>query len=297
MATIGFFDGVHVGHRFLLDRLKAEAKQRGKKSLVISFDVHPKTILSTNYLPPLLSTNEEKLQLISKCGVDNCVFLHFSREMASLTAYEFLKSIIVEQLGVDTLLIGYDHRFGHNREEGFDDYIRYGKELGLHVLHAGSYNVDDRHISSSVIRRLLLNGKVEDANSLLCRPYSLKGIVVNGRKIGRTIGYPTANIKISDELKLIPESGVYAVKVLVQGRLYKGMLNIGKRPTVSRSNKVFIEVYLVDFKQDIYNEDIEVIFCRRLRAETKFKNLESLTQQLREDERVVREMKWDGFLN
>lgn len=286
-ATIGFFDGVHVGHRFLLNKLKEEAKKRGKKTLVISFDVHPKTVLSTNYLPPLLTTNEEKIALIEEENIDACVLLHFDQEMANLTAHEFLGQIIAKKLGVDVLLIGYNHRFGKNREEGFEAYVEYGKQLGIDVLSAEAYNNDKTHISSSVVRRLLLNGFLEDANTLLTRPYKLSGVVIAGQKLGRKLGFPTANLEISDSRKLIPEGGVYAVQIKIKDALFKGMLNIGKRPTVSKTSRTTIEVHILNFDEDIYNETIEVFFIKKIRNEIKFKSLDDLVLQLNKDKQFV----------
>lgn len=287
VATIGFFDGVHIGHRFLLSKLKEEASKRGKKTLVISFDVHPKTVLSTNYLPPLLTTNEEKISLIEETGIDACVFLHFNQKMADLTAYEFLKQIIVKQLGVDVLLIGYNHRFGKNREEGFESYVEYGKQLGIDILPAEAYNNDKTHISSSVVRRLLLNGFLEDANAMLTRPYKLSGQVVPGQKLGHQIGFPTANLNVPDKRKLIPEGGVYAVYVKIKGETFKGMLNIGKRPTVSKGTRMSIEVHILNFDQDIYNETIDILFIKKIRNEIKFKSVDDLILQLNKDKQFV----------
>lgn len=291
-ATIGFFDGVHVGHRFLLSKLKEEAKKRGKKTLVISFDVHPKTVLSTNYLPPLLTTNEEKIALIEEEGIDACILLHFNKEMANLTAYEFLDRIITKQLGVDVLLIGYNHRFGKNREEGFESYVEYGKQLGIDVLSVEAYNNDQTHISSSVVRRLLLNGLIEEANTMLSRPYKLTGKVIRGQQLGQQIGFPTANLSIPDKRKLIPEGGVYAVQVKFKNEVFKGMLNIGKRPTVSRGSRTSIEVHILNFDKDIYNENLDIFFLKKIRNEIKFKSIDDLVLQLNKDKQWVNNLEF-----
>jgi riboflavin kinase/FMN adenylyltransferase len=287
IATIGFFDGVHLGHRYLLQLLKDEAKKAGKKSLVISFDKHPKTILPTDYIPSLLTGNVEKIQLLEDFGIDACVLLPFDIQMASLSAYEFLKQIIVDKLGVDTLFIGYNHRFGRNREEGILEYIKYGKELGVKVIEETSFEFDNTQISSSIIRRLIECGDVEKAKLFLSYPYTLEGLVVIGNKIGQTIGYPTANLEVCEENKLIPPYGVYAVQVVSKNKAFWGVLNIGNRPTLNLDNKATIEVHIINFSENIYGEKITVKFFRKIREEIKFNSLEDLTTQIGKDKQLV----------
>ncbi|MDR1678214.1 MAG: bifunctional riboflavin kinase/FAD synthetase [Prevotellaceae bacterium] len=282
VATVGFFDGLHLGHRFLLERLKAEAAREGKKTLVISFAVHPQTVLKNNYLPKLLTTNAEKIELLNDVGIDACVLLPFDEEMMNLSAYDFLEKIIKKQLGVSALLIGYDHRFGKNREEGFPQYVEYGKQLGINILPVEAFENGEAHISSSYIRKLLLSGQIEEANYCLGRRYRLNGKVVDGEKLGREIGFPTANLNI-DPQKLLPEAGVYAVWVRVNGKVYKGMLNIGCRPTVNRTNRTTVEVHILDFIGEIYGEMLEIDFVRKIRNEQKFNSMEELTVQLEKD--------------
>jgi len=287
VATIGFFDGVHLGHRYLLQRLKDEAKALGKESMVISFDNHPKTILPTNYNPALLTSNSEKIQLLDDFGIDNCVLLQFDQHMANLTAYDFLKQVIVDKLGVHTLLIGYNHRFGKNREEGINEYIKYGQELGLKIIEGAPFDYNNEHISSSVIRKLIEKGDVEKAKLFLSYPYCLEGIVIAGNKIGRTIGFPTANLAICEKAKLIPGHGIYAVKVIVKGNLYWGMLNIGNRPTMDIDHKETIEVNILDFNEDIYDETISVLFLQKIRDEIKFKSIDELIAEIEKDKEFV----------
>lgn len=289
VATIGFFDGVHLGHRFLLDALRTEAALRKLPSLVISFDKHPKEVLSPQHPFPLLTTNEEKETLLSEKGIDACVLLPFDKEMASLSAKDFLASIVVEKLGVDTLLIGYDHRFGHDRCEGFDDYVRYGTELGLRILSEPSFvGKEGEHVSSSVVRHLLSDGAVEAAANLLARPYSFSGTVIDGHKIGRTIGFPTANIRLKDSRKIIPANGVYAVKVTVGDFDYSAMMNIGHRPTLNNGDECSMEVYLLDFSGDLYGKTISIAFYKRIREEIRFESLAALTVRLEEDRQLVK---------
>jgi riboflavin kinase/FMN adenylyltransferase len=283
VATIGFFDGVHVGHRFLLQHLKDEAKRLGKKSLVISFQNHPRSIVSSDFHISLLTTCDEKITLLSEIGIDACVFLPFDKAMASLTAYEFLDNIILKKLGVHELLVGYDHRFGRNRAEGFDDYVRYGKQLGIHIIPIEALDGDRIHISSSQIRKLLLNGEIDEANKMLNRPYQLSGTVVSGEQLGQKLGFPTANINPEKD-KLIPANGVYVVDVTIDGKkTYKGMLNIGYRPTVTEKKSTQIEVHLLDFSEQIYGHSIELFFLHKLRDEVKFNSTEELIEQLKKD--------------
>src|SRR3712207_1445013 len=190
VATIGFFDGVHRGHRFLIDHVKRDALAAGMASTVITFDRHPRAVLQQDYVPQLLSTPDSKLLLLAQTGIDNAVVLPFSREMASLSAYEFMRQVLKERLMVRKLIIGYDNKFGHNRAEGFDDYVRYGQELGIEVVHNPSFELDNRNVSSSLVRRLLQEGDIEAANSALGYPYSLIGRVVDGYKNGRKMGFP-----------------------------------------------------------------------------------------------------------
>lgn len=286
VATIGFFDGVHLGHRFLLQQLKDKAMFYGKKSLVISFDVHPKTVLCSDYHPPLLTTNEEKIVILDQLGIDACYFLHFDKEMANLSASEFLKTIIKDELGVHTLLIGYDHRFGKNRKEGFDEYVEYGKALNLNVISIEPYEEGDSHASSSLVRKLLSEGKVEEANQFLSYSYTLSGIVVAGKKMGHQLGFPTANVSVESE-KLIPCEGIYVVDVFIENALYRGMLNIGYSPTVSNEQILGIEVHIFNFNKDIYGGEISISFLKRIRDEVKFESKEALMIQLQKDKDYI----------
>ena len=230
VATIGFFDGVHVGHRFLVRQVCEVARERHLSSLLITFPVHPRMVMQTDYQPRLLSTFDEKCTLLASTGAGYCVALPFTRELAALSAHDFMQQVLRDQLYVHTLVIGHDHRFGHNRAEGFADYVRYGDELGMEIVRADSYQPDDTNISSSVARASLEAGEVDKAARCLGYDYFLDGHVISGQQIGRTLGYPTANIQVDNPLKLIPADGVYAVRVRTEGHIYKGMLNIGCRP-------------------------------------------------------------------
>jgi len=293
-ATVGFFDGLHAGHRFLIEELKATAKIQNLKSVVITFAVHPLKVLNSGFRPEILTTLPEKLTQLTSTGIDACIVLDFTISMANLSAYEFLETILKDKFNVHTLLVGHDHRFGHNRTDGFPEYKKYGEALGMNVISCLQYNTDiDNHISSSEIRNALKKGEVESANRLLTYEYSITGRVIEGFKVGRTIGYPTANLAISDPDKLIPAIAVYAVRVKWNSSTYKGMLNIGHRPTFDNGSNISIEVHILDFKEDIYNQVLEVDFICKIRDEKKFKDIDELKKQLQNDKFFVSGMHID----
>lgn len=288
VATVGFFDGLHVGHRFLIEELKAIATSQNKKSVVVTFSDHPRKVLHSDFQPQLITTLSEKLVQLETTGIDTCIVLDFTIEMAKLSAYEFLKTILFKQFNVQTLLVGHDHRFGHNRTDGINEYQQYGNQLGLEVIEAKYYSTEtDHHISSSTIRTALRSGNIELANRLLTYEYSFMGKVVNGFKVGHKIGFPTANIEPEDPEKLIPSIGVYAVRVRWNNQYYKGMMNIGNRPTMDNGENISIEVHIIDFDTDIYNETIEIDFIRKIRDEKKFNSVEELVEQLQKDKQNV----------
>lgn len=296
VATIGFFDGVHRGHRFLIERLKEDAEQTGLESTVITFDRHPRQVLSADYQPKLLTSFDEKMLLLSKTGVDNCAVLQFDRQMALLTAREFMERVLGGLLNVKKLYIGYDHRFGHNREEGFEDYVRYGRELGIEVVRNTAFDLEGVNVSSSVIRSFLQEGEVEMAARCLGYPYFLSGKVMPGVQEGRKLGFPTANIEVLAE-KLIPASGVYAVSARLENTaaMLPAMMNIGTRPTFGENNQT-LEVHILDFEDDIYDKELLVGFEHRMRGERKFKSAEDLARQLRLDAQEVRTYMMKGEL-
>lgn len=284
VATIGFFDGVHRGHQHLIRQVTEAAQALGLCPTVITFDRHPRQVVKTDFRPRLLSTLDEKLQLLAATGIERCAVVPFDERMASLTAHDFMRTVLSGQLGVRTLIIGYDNRFGHSRAEGFDDYVRYGREMGMDVKHATPFVLDGVNVSSSVIRSLLQEGEVEMASMCLGRDYKIAGTVGNGEHIGTKIGYPTANLQPSDGMKLIPAAGVYAVSVSLEGdeRARAAMLNIGTRPTFGGSHAT-IEAHLLRFRGDLYGQSMSVAFVKRLREERKFRNAAELVCQLKRD--------------
>ncbi|HCK24605.1 MAG TPA: riboflavin biosynthesis protein RibF [Bacteroides graminisolvens] len=287
VATIGFFDGVHLGHRFLIEQVKELAKDQELRSALITFPVHPRQVMKSDYRPELLTTPEEKIELLKAQGVDYCIMLDFTVELSQLSALSFMKDILQQRYNVSTLIIGYDHRFGHNRSEGFEDYVRYGQQIGMNVYRAQACMIDDLNISSSLVRTHLLEGKIDLSTRYLGYNYSIEGVVVGGYRVGRTIGFPTANLDLRESNKLIPSDGVYAVRVEVKGCLYAGMLNIGYRPTLDNGSKKSIEVHILRFDEDIYDEKIRLYFVSRIRSEMKFSGLDELIAQLKRDAAFV----------
>lgn len=305
VATIGFFDGVHKGHQFLLHQVMEEAKKVGGTAMCVTFDCAPRMVVERTkgreLSMQLLTTQTEKTLLLHQVGIEDVKMLHFTSEMVKMSAYVFMDKVLKQTMDVGVLVIGYDHRFGHNREEGFEDYVRYGEKLGIRVVQAQAYEEDFITVSSSLIRETLLQGRIADSCKLLGYDYFIDGVVVNGFKVGRKLGYPTANIEVPAE-KLIPCDGVYAVQAalnpsltLPQGEgkrnppLYNGMLNIGWRPTFN-GNRRTIEVNLFDFDGNIYSEHITLRFIDFLRPEQKFESPEALIRQLAIDEQKARKV-------
>lgn len=286
VATIGFFDGVHVGHRFLIKELQDWGKELNMPSAVITFPEHPRQVLHSDYRPKLLDTFQEKMERLETTGIDYCIALDFTYELSLYSAADFIR-LLAEEYHVKGLLIGYDHRFGHDRSDGFEQYVEYGGQVGMEVRKASPYDEGNIRVSSSEIRRLLQEGKVEMANALLTYPYQLRGRIVSGYKVGRTIGFPTANIEVDSPYKLLPKVGVYAVWVELLGKRYKGMLYIGKRPTLQNGDNLTIEVNILGFSGNAYNDEITVSFVYAVREDKTFESVEALREQLERDRQTV----------
>jgi len=286
VATIGFFDGVHVGHRFLIKELQDWGKELNMPSAVITFPEHPRQVLHSDYRPKLLDTFQEKMERLETTGIDYCIALDFTYELSLYSAADFIR-LLAEEYHVKGLLIGYDHRFGHDRSDGFEQYVGYGGQVGMEVRKASPYDEGNIRVSSSEIRRLLQEGKVEMANALLTYPYQLRGRIVSGYKVGRTIGFPTANIEVDSPYKLLPKVGVYAVWVELLGKRYKGMLYIGKRPTLQNGDNLTIEVNILGFSGNAYNDEITVSFVYAVREDKTFESVEALREQLERDRQTV----------
>lgn len=268
------------------------ARERGLEAVAVTFAQHPLKVVGNGFCPALLSTASEKERMLLGCGVDRVVMLDFTREMSQMSAREFMAKVLRDEFGVEVLVMGYDHRFGHDRNVKFDDYVGWGEELGIEVVRGDEWRGDGEicRFSSSEARRLLLDGDVEGANRILGYEYGVDGVVVGGFRVGRTLGFPTANIEVDSEDKLIPNSGVYAVRLIVHdgGAKYDGMLNIGTRPTLNNGSGRSIEVHALDFSGDIYSARVRVEFLKRLRDERRFESVDELRRQLEMDKVEVR---------
>ncbi len=286
IVTAGTFDGVHVGHRKIIERLKALATEKKGETVVITFEPHPRLVLfpEDNGLQ-LLSTMAEKQQLLEDAGIDHLIIVPFTKEFSRISSNEWIH-MLVENLLLDTLVIGYDHHFGRNREGSIEQLKQYSIELEFNLVEIPAQDIDDIRVSSTKIREALKNGDVKSANTFLKYPYSFTGVVVAGDKRGREIGYPTANMKVEDPNKLIPSDGVYAVNVILDNKMHQGMLNIGFRPTVD-GKKHTIEVHIFDLEQDLYGKMMTIQLMSRIRNEIKFESIDALKMQLDKDARTA----------
>jgi riboflavin kinase/FMN adenylyltransferase len=283
VVTSGTFDGVHVGHQKILSRLKEVAQRAGGETVVITFWPHPRMVVKPESEPiQLLSTFEEKAALLKQQGIQHLLRIPFTREFSQISSLDFIQEILVKRIGTKKLVIGYDHRFGHNREGSFEQLRHNAATYGFEVEEIPPQDVDHVTVSSTKIRKALAEADLATANHLLGRPYSIEGQVVKGDKLGRMLGFPTANIELDDHHKLIPQDGIYAVTVEYAQQLLQGMLYIGLRPTVNGRQRV-IEVNLFDFSRDIYGERLKVNLVAALRADAHFNDLEALKLQLQKD--------------
>jgi len=289
VVTIGTFDGVHLGHRRVIDQVKATAARIGGESVLLTFFPHPRMVLFPKTEQLLLTTEEEKIALLKEMGIDQLIIHPFTREFSMLSSGEFIEQILVKGLRTKRLIIGYDHHFGKDREGSFENLKNSGPRWGFEVEEIPAREADNIKVSSTRIRQALARGEVEVANNLLGYCYRLTGTVVKGQQLGRKLGYPTANIISPEPYKLIPGNGVYAVNVLSAGRKFGGMLNIGVRPTVDGIHRT-TEVNIFDFDADIYGESLTIEFVKWVRAERKFAGLEELKIQLAADKIAVQKI-------
>ncbi|WP_395803850.1 bifunctional riboflavin kinase/FAD synthetase [Daejeonella sp.] len=289
VLTIGTFDGVHIGHQKIISRLKEVAQQKGGETVILTFFPHPRMILHPDDLNiKLISTMDEKAELMKSLGIDHLIITPFTRDFSNLNPQEYIKDILVEKIGTTHIIIGYDHRFGKDRSGGLAELQNYASEFGYEVEEIPEQDIDDVAISSTKIRNALLSGDVKTAESFLGYPFHLSGKVIKGDQIGRTIGFPTANLFIEESYKLIPSDGIYAVSVdfksgQLKNKSAKGMAYIGHRPTINGMSRN-IEVNIFDFNEDIYGETIRLNFLKYLRDDQKFNSLDELKEQLAKDE-------------
>jgi riboflavin kinase/FMN adenylyltransferase len=292
-VTIGYFDGVHKGHCALLSRLVAQAKERGLESVVITFSIHPREALHANYVPKLITLNEERYRLLEKQGIDYCIVLPFNKDISGKSFKQFVDDYLIEKFKTKYLLVGHDHHFGCDRVNGFEEYKKYGEENGIVVEREDVFKQKDIVISSSYVRKELQLGRIDLAKDALGYDYFIEGTVIPGFKLGKTMGFPTANIAVNDVRKLLPAAGVYAVTVNIDGssKALKAMLYIGARPTfVNMSETKSIEVHIFDFDKDIYQHKIKVNFKHFIREEQRFDSSAKLVSQLNKDRQAILDM-------
>ena len=283
ILTIGTFDGVHLGHQKIITSLVTKAKQKSLQANILTFFPHPRMVLQKESNLKLIDTLEEKQNLLSELGIDNLIIQPFSKEFSKLAAIEFTRDVLVNELRMSALMIGYDHRFGKNREASVEDLITYGQSYNFEVTVIPAQDISSITVSSTKIRDAIKISNFKKVNQFLGRPYELNGKVIKGNGVGRTIKYPTANIEIKEIYKLIPPKGVYLVKIYLDENEFSGMMNIGNRPTINGLNQT-IEVHIFDFDKDIYGKNLKVCFLKKIRKEKKFDSLPSLKSQLKKDE-------------
>ncbi|MBN2175016.1 MAG: bifunctional riboflavin kinase/FAD synthetase [Bacteroidales bacterium] len=289
VVTVGTFDGLHIGHQMIIARMKEFARQNSGDIILVTFDPHPRQVLNSNKTEiKFISTQKRKIELLDRFGIDHMIVIPFTREFAATSSEDFIREYLVKKLRAKMLIVGYDHHFGKNREGNYEKLKSLGKAYGFEVEEIPAQFVDGIAVSSTKIRTALREGDVETANKMLGYEYSITGKVIEGNKIGRKIGFPTANIDVGDEYKLIAAGGVYACKVDIEGDTYFGMGNIGTRPTIGKHDFT-TEVHIFDFNREIYGKEITIFFLNRIREEQKFENLDKLKEQLHSDkERVKR---------
>lgn len=289
ILTLGTFDGVHIGHQEIIKSLVERAKSQNKESVLFTFDPHPRKVLHPDsYTTKLIDSIPEKLKKLEMLGLDTIVLYPFTRDFSRLSAMEFVRDILVNQIYVSEMHIGYDHHFGKNREGSFSELTELGEIYGFEVYQTAAVSQDEVTVSSTKIRKAILEGNVELALNMLGQPFEVCGIVVQGNKIGRTIGFPTANIHVLDSEKIIPKNGIYIVKVEIEDKTHEGVMSIGNRPTIEEYGFVTLEVFIFDFSQDIYGKQVTIKFLQYIRDEMRFDSLDELKQKIKEDETIAR---------
>lgn len=294
IITIGTFDGVHLGHQKVIEQLINNSKKENKSSLLLTFFPHPRMVLQKNSELKLINTIEEKSELLDKLDLDELIIQPFNHKFSRLSAFEFVRDVLVNQLNISKLIIGYDHRFGKNREGSFEQLQEYGELFGFEVEEISAQSLNDISISSTKIRKALDEGSIGIANNYLGYNFTLSGEIVKGNNLGSTIGFPTANINIKEAYKLIPKTGVYVVKSVIDDVLYYGMMNIGNRPTINGKHQT-IEVNFFDLGDNLYGKNIQVELLRFLRDEQKFDSIDDLKSQLYQDKKDAKKIISENF--
>ncbi len=283
VLTLGTFDGIHLGHQEIIKTLVNRAKENNFRNVVVTFYPHPRTVVANKFDIKLLTTQDEKKEIFGNLGVQNLLTINFTKEFASLSPEEFINQYLINSIGVSEIILGHDHHFGKGRGGNAELLMKLGRQKGFSVKIIEPFYANDEVVSSTKIRNALLSGDVQKANEMLGRNYSFSGVVVSGDRRGRELGYPTANIKLSSQDKLLPAIGVYAVNVSVGNEKHNGLLSIGNRPTFYNDGEVVTEVYIYNFNSDIYDEAIKVELIERLRGEEKFDSADALIEQMNRD--------------
>ena len=283
VITIGTFDGFHLGHQKIIEQVISDSKRKIGRSFVITFEPHPRSVVSKDYDLKILTTIDEKVALIEKAGIENLMVINFTPEFSNLTYEDFFSNYIIDKIGISELVIGHDHKLGKGRTGDEDKLIKFGEENSFSVVPVNAIKINDEIISSTKIRHALSDGDIDKVNKYLGRYYSLSGKVVKGSRRGRSLGFPTANLNISGNKKLIPANGIYLVEVIGHGQKLYGLMNIGTRPTFEDTSEVVIEVYIYNFDKDIYNTNLTVDIISRIRDELKFSSVEELIQNMESD--------------
>ncbi len=290
VITVGSFDGLHIGHLKILDELKRIKNSVGAEGVLLTFEPHPRQVVSKDFGLKILTSLDEKKILLEKAGIDSLIIQNFTREFSEMTSDEFIKKVLVDDIGVSHIVVGHDHKFGRDRLGNDEKLKELGKKYGFEVTSVPAKTIDGEIISSSVIRKALIEGDIDKANLFFGRSYSFCGLVVKGAQRGRTLGFPTANIQLDDARKAIPKRGVYAVTCSCRGEVLNGIMNIGMRPTFEDKTELVIEVNLFDFNKDIYGEKVSIDFIKRLRDEKKFASKEELIHQIELDKKEAKRL-------
>jgi riboflavin kinase/FMN adenylyltransferase len=279
-VTIGTFDGVHLGHHKIFESLLRKSEESGGRNFLVTFEPHPRTVVNKNFNLGLLTTLDEKLKILDKCGIENVLVIEFTPEFSQINYEAFIEKYLVYGIGVKNIILGHDHKFGRNRSGDQECLLKYGKKANFGVTVIPPFSIEKVTISSTKIRNALYDGDVVKANKFLGRSYTISGSVIEGSKRGRLVGFPTANIKLDNRNKVIPKNGVYLVECEIENTIYYGLMNIGRRPTFDNTNLIHLEVHILDFQKEIYNQFIRVNFLKRIREERKFGSAEELKNQI-----------------
>lgn len=285
ILTLGTFDGIHLGHKKIIETVVKKASINGGRSFLITFDPHPRNVLSNNSIK-LLNSPDEKLEILKSLNIDDVLVINFTKEFSQLSSEEFFISYIIDKIGINEIVVGYDHHFGKGRGGDENTLKELGAKYGFSVTKVEAVSIEGLNVSSSKIRNALVEGDIQTANKLLGRYYSFRGIVIKGDGRGRTLGFPTANVKLDDDTKLLPSIGIYVVEIIIEGNKYFGLMSIGKRPTFYNDGQLTNEVYIFDFEKDIYGNTVTVNIIERIRGEEKFSSVEGLINQMNNDKKI-----------